>query len=62
MSDTAKRTKRATVRFNPIEAQALEAIADLKARSPSETLRELVRREARELGVWPQASRQAQGG
>ena len=35
------------------EKKALLAIAGLQGRNPSETLRELVRERAQELGVWP---------
>lgn len=50
---TTIRDKRATVRFNQAERQALQAIARQERRTDSEMLRELVRREARAMGVWP---------
>ncbi len=60
MVDTkAKRGTVKSTRLNQTESRALEAIAELKARSASETLRELVRREAVELGVWPTGRRVA---
>lgn len=40
---------------------ALRAIAKIEGVPPTEALRLLVRDRARELNVWPQAARQAQG-
>ena len=48
--------KRDTViatRCNETERKALAALAKVERRSPSETIRELVRAAAIERGVWP---------
>ena len=46
------RTQKISVSVSNVEKRALLALAKLEARNPSETLRELVRRRAEELGVW----------
>jgi hypothetical protein len=47
-----KRECRIRAAVTKAEQQALLAIARLENRNPSETLRELVRQRAQELGVW----------
>jgi len=50
-----KRCRRVGFRCNTVESQALAALADLNARSESETLRELIRETAKARGLWPVA-------
>ncbi len=42
-----------TARIRPEELQALMALAERKRLSRSETLRQLIRKAAAEVGVWP---------
>ena len=48
-----ERTKMIGARVNETERRALIALARLERRTPSETIRELVRQAAHERGVWP---------
>ena len=50
--------KRAAIHFRLTEAEklALERLAERDARNPSAMIRELIRREAAALGLWPKAA------
>ena len=48
-----QRDKMITTRCNDTEKRALLLLAELERRTPSETVRELVRQAARERGCWP---------
>ena len=47
------------LRLSPVERQALDNLAALEQRRASEVLRELIRKEARERGVWPVQAQQS---
>ena len=47
------KTELLKARCTPAERAALLRIAECEIRTPSETLRELVRREAQARGLWP---------
>jgi len=50
---SAQRDKVIATRCNDTEKRALLLLAEFERRTPSETIRELVRQAARERGVWP---------
>ena len=50
---SAQRDKVIATRCNDTERKALLLLAELERRTPSETIRELVRQAAHERGVWP---------
>ena len=48
-----QRDQMITTRCNGTEKRALQLLAELERRTPSETIRELVREAAHERGCWP---------
>jgi len=55
------RSKREMVntRVNDAEKRALALLAEAEARTPSATIRELIRQEARRRGLWTDARKEA---
>ena len=48
------RTRSIQTRASEDEFEALQAIARRQRRRPSETVRELIREKAKQLGLWPE--------
>lgn len=53
MDNQIRRTEVVLARVNSAEKAALIELASIEKSSPSETLRQLIKAEARRVGVWP---------
>ena len=58
MKQNVRRSEVVLTRVNPFEKGVLVKLAGIDGRNASETLRELIRQEARRRGLWPVHSRQ----
>ena len=53
VSTQSNKTERFLFALSPIDRKALELLADYENMALAETLRFLIRREAKDLGFWP---------